>query len=89
MLLQKTNRPEERLAQMNNSFIAGIVLVDEERGPAPWQRGIAHGVPVVLTGDVAASCAFMHARLVVTSVTVPCGKQEKFKFWRKILRIVG
>lgn len=57
--------------------LAGVVVgICEEHVPVFGQSVGVHGEPVVLTGDEAALCPVMDARLVVSTVTVP-EKQEK------------
>ena len=62
--------PEERFVFVYYSLISSVILVGEEHGPVSWQRVLAHGEPVILSGDEASVCLRVCTGLVVTSVTV-------------------
>ena len=63
--------PEHGLCVVYDALVGVVVGVGEQDVPVCRQRVGVDGEPVVLTGDEAAVCSFMDARLVVTTVTVP------------------
>lgn len=72
--------PEQRLCVVYDAFTGVIVGVGKEDVPVFGQGVGVDGEPVVLTGDEAAVCSLMDARLVVTTVTVPEIKDQITKF---------
>lgn len=55
---------------MNNALVGVVVLVGEQRSPLLGEGGGVHSEPVILRRDEATPCPLMHARLVVSAVSV-------------------
>lgn len=62
--------PEHGFCVVHDALVGVIVGVGEEDVPVLGQGVGVDGEPVVLTGDEAAICSLMDARLVVSTVTV-------------------
>lgn len=62
---------------MYDALVGMIVGVGKEDIPVFRQGVGVGGEPVVLTGDVAAICSLVDARLVVATVTVPERRERK------------
>lgn len=65
---------------MYDAFTGVIIGVGKEDIPVFRQGFGVDGEPVVLTGDEAAICSLMDARLVVTAVTIPEIKNQITEF---------
>lgn len=65
---------------MYDAFTGVVVGVGKEDVPVFGQGVGVDGEPVVLTGDKAAICSLVDARLVVTTVTVPEIKNQITEF---------
>lgn len=62
---------------MYDALVGMIIGVGEEDIPVFRQRVGVDSEPVVLTGDEAATCSLVDARLVVATVTVPEKKEKR------------
>lgn len=61
---------------MYDALVGVVVSIGEEHVPVFGQSVRVDSEAVILTGDEAALCPIMDARLVVSTVTIP-KKQEK------------
>lgn len=67
---------------MHDAFVGVVVGIGKKNVPVVRQGVWVDGEAVVLTGDEAAICSVVDARLVVAAVTIPekqASKQERFK----------
>lgn len=72
-------KPEEGKSAMNNALVGVIVLVGEEGSPLLREGCGVHSEPVILRRDEATPCPFMHARLVVSAISVPANGMRRFR----------
>lgn len=72
--------PEQRFGVVHDALIGVVVGVGEEDVPVLRQGVGVDGEAVVLTGDEAAVCPFVDARLVVATVTVPERKKHTWRY---------
>lgn len=69
--------PEHGLRVVYDALAGVVVGVGEEDVPVFGQGVGVDGEPVVLTGDEAAVCSLVDAGLVVATVTVPDGQEDR------------
>lgn len=65
---------------MHDALVGVVIGVGEEDVPVLGQGVGVDGEPVVLTGDEAAVCSLVDARLVVATVTVPERREIIYSF---------
>lgn len=71
VLSRHSRSPEQGLCVVYDALVGMIIGVGKEDIPVLRQGVGVDGEPVVLTGDEAALCSLVDARLVVATVTVP------------------
>lgn len=71
---------------MHDALVGMIIGVGKEDVPVLRQGVRVDGEAVVLTGDEAAICSLVDARLVVATVTVPERRERGRSYLRVILR---
>lgn len=80
--------PEQGFCVVHDALVSMIIGVGEEDVPVFRQGVRVDSKAVVLTGDEAAICSLVDARLVVATVTVSKTREGK-KNKNQILGIVG
>ena len=56
---------------MDDALISLVIGIGKERTPVLWEGGGIHSKPMVLGGDETAQTVFIHAWLVMPSITIP------------------
>lgn len=73
--------PEEGFCFVYDALVGVVVGVGEEHVPLVRQGVWVDSEAVVLTGDEAATCPVVDARLVVATVTIPEKRANKIKIY--------